>query len=259
MHAIIAAGGKLNTEDPLFIEVGLANKALIPLAGKPMVQWVVEALLGSKHIEGVVIVGLQPSDLNLPDLPIQYAPETDNVVNNVLAGLELVKKQDPNYKWVLVSTADIPLIKPEMIDNFIETAQTLGAEAIYPLVTDKTMESRFPNSKRTFTKMKGGRYSGGNITLASHVAPLKINYDLLRGITGERKNFVAQARLIGIGFIIRFLLGLMTIEEAAQRASIPFNVIGKVIDWPNAEVAMDVDKQHQYHIIKQEIEAKHGL
>ena len=45
MEAIITAGGMSAPDDPLYAQTGVAKKALIPLAGRPMINWIVEALI----------------------------------------------------------------------------------------------------------------------------------------------------------------------------------------------------------------------
>jgi dTDP-glucose pyrophosphorylase len=51
MKAIVTAGGTLSPDDPLFALTGVEKKALIPLVGKPMIGYVLEALLGSGQVE----------------------------------------------------------------------------------------------------------------------------------------------------------------------------------------------------------------
>ena len=43
MDAIVLAGGK-STDDPLSALTGGELKSMLPIAGKPMVQWVLDAI-----------------------------------------------------------------------------------------------------------------------------------------------------------------------------------------------------------------------
>jgi len=58
MNAIILAGGIPTSEDPLYLAANGQNKALIDIAGKPMAQWVVDAVDGANSVDRIVIVGL---------------------------------------------------------------------------------------------------------------------------------------------------------------------------------------------------------
>ncbi|RME50720.1 MAG: hypothetical protein D6796_02410 [Caldilineae bacterium] len=255
MQAIITAGGTLKADDPLFAETGIALKALLPIGGKPMIRWVADALIGSKYVERLVIVGLKPGDFDDSGLPVDYVASRGNIVDNVLAGWEQVERTEPDATKVLLCSSDIPLITPQIVDEFVETCLADDADVHYTIVEKQTMEARFPHSNRTFTRMKGGSYAGGDILLVDRKA-VKANLELIRGLTGQRKNFLAQARMIGFVFIFRFLFRLMDVKEAEWRAGKALNLNGRVLDYPRAEVAMDVDKLHQYHLVKRELEAQ---
>ena len=60
MDAIITAGGIPEPEDPLYEYTQGISKALLNIAGKPMVQWVLDAVGNSEKIDRIVIVGLEP-------------------------------------------------------------------------------------------------------------------------------------------------------------------------------------------------------
>ncbi|OQY47479.1 MAG: hypothetical protein B6242_04990 [Anaerolineaceae bacterium 4572_78] len=115
------------------------------------------------------------------------------------------------------------------------------------------MESRFPESKRTFTRMRDGAFSGGDLFFIGRRST-KTNLELIRGLTTRRKNFLSQARLLGFVFIFRFLLGLMDITEGAKRVNEALGINGRVINYPRAEIGMDVDKLSQYLLVKSELE-----
>ncbi len=149
----------------------------------------------------------------------------------------------------MLVSSDIPLITPEIVRDFVEACGSQEADIFYAVVSEKTMEARFPKSKRTFVPFKGGRYAGGDILLVD-VAAAAGNTDLVRSLTDSRKNFLKQARLIGFGFILRFLLRMMTVQEAGKQAAQRGNLKGQVIDTEFAELAMDVDKLHQYEMIQ---------
>jgi len=255
MQAIITAGGTFNADDPLFIETGIAKKALLPMGGKTMIRWVAEALIGSKHIDGLVVVGLQPDEFEADDIPVAYVENQGNIVDNVLAGMRQVEQIDPDFKKVVLCSSDIPLITPKIVDGFVETCLADDGDLHYTVVEEKVMEARFPHSNRTFTRLKGGRYAGGDILMLDR-APVNANVELIRGLTGQRKHFLAQARMLGFTFIFRFLFGLMDLPEATVRASKILNLDGQVLDYPHAEVGMDVDKLNQYVLVKNDLEAR---
>ena len=62
MDCIISAGGVPQSDDLLYELTQGRPKALLDLAGKPMVQWVVDALAASPNIDRIVLVGLSEAD-----------------------------------------------------------------------------------------------------------------------------------------------------------------------------------------------------
>lgn len=253
MEAIVTAGGISTPDDPLYTLTGIEKKALIPLAGRPMVNWVIEALIGSGLIDCIVIVGLKAEELNFSHPALHFVEAKDSLLDNVLAGVEKIREINPAAKKILLSSSDIPLITPEIVRGFVAECGSQEADVYYAIVEEKTMEARFPGSKRTFVPFKGGRYSGGDIFLID-MAAAKGNVELFRSLTGSRKNYLAQAQMLGLSFIIRFLLRLMTVDEAAEHARRRMNLNARVVVTRFAELGMDLDKPHQYDIIKAELE-----
>lgn len=255
MDAIVIAGGINLPDDPLYELTGIEKKALIPLVGRPMVAWVVDALAGSGLVEHIAIVGLEPDEVDFGNAPVYFTPSVNDLIGNVLAGLEQLRKINPLVRKVLLCSSDVPLITAEIVRGFVEECGLQEAEAYYAVVEEKIMEARFPGSKRTFVPFKGGRYSGGDIFLFD-VAATRANAKLFRSLTSSRKDYWKQARMIGLGFIIRFLLRMMTIHEAAERSKKVINLDARVVDTRYAEIGMDLDKPHQYEIIKAALEER---
>ncbi len=90
------------------------------------------------------------------------------------------------------------------------------------------------------------------------MAAASANEELVRDLTGSRKNYWNQARMLGLGFIIRFLLRTMTVHEAAERARKRLKVNAQVVDTEYPEVGMDLDKPHHYELIKDILEEREG-
>jgi GTP:adenosylcobinamide-phosphate guanylyltransferase len=256
MDAIITAGGTITPEDPLYQIANVEKKALIPLVGKPMICWVLDALRSSALIDHIIIVGLQPDELDYQDQKLSFVDSAGGLIENIFAGIAKLRQVNPLVKKFLLLSSDIPLITAETVHGFVEECGDQTADIYYAVVEEKTMEARFPQSKRTYIPFKGGRYTGGDIFLFDMRAANDNNIELGRALTGSRKNALNQARMIGLGFIIRFLLRMMTVHEAARRASAKVNLNGRAVDTRFAELGMDLDKPHQYQIIKASLEER---
>ena len=84
MDAMITAGGTLKPDDPLFQQFGIEKKALLPMVGRPMISWVLEALRNSGGVDHIAIVGLDPDELDYQDDRLHFTPSTGNLVDNVV-------------------------------------------------------------------------------------------------------------------------------------------------------------------------------
>ena len=60
MDAVVTAGGIPLPGEPLYEFTAGKPKAMLDFAGKPMIQWVLDALSNSEHVGRVVVVGLPP-------------------------------------------------------------------------------------------------------------------------------------------------------------------------------------------------------
>jgi GTP:adenosylcobinamide-phosphate guanylyltransferase len=250
MDAIVTAGGLITPDDPLYGLAPVEKKALIPLAGKVMVSWVIDALLNSTEIDNIIIVGLKRHELDYHEPRLHFVDSAGDLVDNIFIGVNKLQVIQPSVKKFLLVSSDIPLITPEIVRGFIEECGNQEAHLYYAVVEEKTMEARFPHSKRTYIPFKGGRYTGGDVFLFDIAATNPENFGLAKSLTSSRKNYLTQARLIGFDFIFRFLLRSMTVHEAARRASAKVNLDGRAVDTRYAELGMDLDKPHQYEMIK---------
>jgi GTP:adenosylcobinamide-phosphate guanylyltransferase len=255
MDSIVTAGGRSKPEDPLFEKTGIEKKALIPLAGRPMIAWVVDAVWKSGSIENIAIVGLEPGEVDFGDAPVYYMEAVGDMVSNVLAGLDRLREVNPSVQKVLLASSDVPLVTPEIIQGFVEECGSQEADGYYAVIEEKTMEARFPDSKRMFVPFKGGRYAGGDVLLVD-VAAVKANQQFVRDLTSSRKDYWGQARMLGLGFILRFVFRMMTVHEAASEAAQKANLNAKVVDTKFAELGMDLDKLSHYDLITSILEKR---
>ena len=90
MDAIVIAGGIPEPEEPLYEYTQGQPKALLDIAGKPMVQWVLDALGGAKTIDQIVLIGLSEEDGLESPKPITYVPNQGGMLQNVRAGIEKI-------------------------------------------------------------------------------------------------------------------------------------------------------------------------
>lgn len=252
MDALVTAGGIPLPEEPLFPYSNGGSKAMIDVAGKPMVQWVLDALSESQEVKRVVIVGLPAKSGVTCAKPLKFIPNQGKMLDNIRAGVAKVVEINPKGEHVLAVSSDIPAISGKMVDWVVKTAMETDDDIYYNVIPREVMEKRFPGSKRTYTHLKGRDVCGGdmNVTRASMVTQ---ETGLWEKIINARKSPLKQAALIGYGSLFLLLIRQMTVEEAVRRVAKRLGVTGRAIICPYAEVGMDVDKPHQLELMRKDL------
>jgi GTP:adenosylcobinamide-phosphate guanylyltransferase len=255
MDAIVIAGGIPLPEDPLYSYTQGNSKALLDIAGKPMVQWVLDALSSAKSIENVIVIGLSAKSGVTCQKPMHFLSNQGRMLANIVAGIEKSQQLNPQNEYVMVVSSDVPAIKAEMIDWLSETCQQTHDDLYYGVVPREVMEARYPNSKRTFTRLKGIEVCGADVNV-THVNMAKDEYlDTWQQLIGNRKNPLLQARVIGLDTLFQMLFRQLTIDDIIKRVMARIGVRGRAIIWQHAEAGMDVDKPHQLEIMRADLAA----
>lgn len=249
MDAIIVAGGRAAPEDPLYAATGVTNKALLPIDGRPMIQYVAEALAGSAQVTRFVVVGLPPEACPEMGLPTVFAPAHKSLFDNVVSGFKKLLQINPDARLTILSTADIPLLTTEMVDWLIDTCTQTDHDAYYTVVERSVMERRFPGAGRTYVPLRGGAYCGADIFMA-RTDLVHTNQALFDKLMAARKSFWKQVQLLGPGLLLRFAARRLTLADAERMVSRVLNLRGRVILTPYAEMGMDVDKPHQLELVR---------
>jgi GTP:adenosylcobinamide-phosphate guanylyltransferase len=249
---MVTAGGIPKPDDPLYEFTQGKSKALLDVAGKAMAQWVLDALGASKSVGNVVVVGVDESSGLTCNKPIHFIPNQGGMLNNIIGAARKIAEINPDAEKVLIASSDIPSITPEMVEWVIEQFQS-GDDMVFNVVERSAMEARYPNSQRTFTKLKGIEVCGGDMNIVT-METILAEDSIWPQIAAARKNPLKQASLIGFDTLLVVLLRLADLEGAAKRASKNLGISARAIVSPYPEMAMDVDKVHHLETIRHEME-----
>ena len=211
MNIIIPAGGIPKPNHPLYKYTQGKSKALIDIAGKPMVQWVLDAVSEAKELERVAVVGLEGSVALSCDKPLTLLPNQDSMIGNIREGVKHILEKNPNTEYIMTVASDIPLVTGEMFDWFIAQTQTSRHELYMNMVTRQVLEARFPGVKRRVNRVRNLELRG-----AGDVSILQPKVIMKKNSAAER---LEQARghplrqLSFIGFDTLFLLALRRLDQ----------------------------------------------
>src|SRR3989304_2041246 len=103
-------------------------KALLDVAGKPMAQWVLDALTGAPSVEGVILIGVGPESGLTTSKPVAYLADQGGAVPNALAGVRQALKLDARTTHVLLTSCDVPAVTAEMIEWRVGVGKKAAAD-----------------------------------------------------------------------------------------------------------------------------------
>jgi len=246
VSAVVLAGrandGKLKDASPEPWE------GLIEIGGKPMVAWVLEALLGSKQVGHVVMVAPRDPFAVFERDRVSVIDPPGEVIDNALAGFRAC----PPGEFVLASTSDIPFVNPGVVDRFLQQCSEREGDFYYPVASKESTEKRFPGVKRTYVTIREGTFTGGNMFLVR-----RSKADTIASKTGKwveyRKNPVKQAALLGWTFVMRLMLASLSIPELEKTISKYLGCQGRAVISHDPEIGTDVDKPSDLELARREI------
>jgi GTP:adenosylcobinamide-phosphate guanylyltransferase len=249
IDAVVIAGGVPRPGDPLYPLTQGRAKALLSIAGKPMLQWVLDALDGSPLVRRIAVVGLPADTAGLSaHKELSFLPNAGSMIGNAEAGVKHLLAVDPAIGRALIVSSDIPCLSAEMVAWMINTCQSTEHEIYYGLVAQADMERRFPGSRRSYFTLREGRFCGADLIVVS-TALIGHYHPAWHEIVGARKNILRQASIVGFDTLLLMLLRQMSIPEAERRAQTRLGVKGRILLNPYAEAGMDVDKPRQYELV----------
>jgi GTP:adenosylcobinamide-phosphate guanylyltransferase len=250
---VLVLAGDRGPGDPVSQAAGVAHKCLAPVAGTPMLERVVTALLASE-VAGTIAVSLNDSAV-LAEIPaLVTAVASGRVIplrsaaspsQSVLKAVEELGMPFP----LLITTADHALLTPAMVEHFCKASLASGATVTAGLTASATLLARYPESKRTYLKFRDERYSGSNLFALLSPAALALPRLWLR-VEQQRKRPWRVAAVFGPLLLLGYLLRLFTLDQAMRRISARLGVTVAAVKMPMAEEAIDVDKPADLELVE---------
>jgi hypothetical protein len=245
VRAVVLAGGR--NQGALKAVSPVAWEALIPIHGRPMVDYVIQALAGHPRIRHVRVVG--PEAVARPG--VEYIPPAPDLWDNIERGLADLADEEP----VLIATADIPLLTTPIVDRFLNdvSAEAAAREVVYPVIPRPVAERRFPGVRRTYFRLKEGAFTGGNLFLVRPGA-IRRARAYAQQLLAHRKKPWRLASDIGLGLLLRFLTRRLSLRDAERTAGRLLKIDGAAIICPDPEVGVDVDKPSDLALVTRLLE-----
>ena len=249
--AIVLAGSREGV-DPVAQAAGVPCKAVVEVAGTPMLLRVLDALSRAASVDSVLVAGLPEEALRDPVirsgltrhraalLPGGSTPSA--TVARVLPGV-------PEGRPVLVTTADHALLEPGVVDAFAAGARKSGADVAIGLARAAAVFEVAPDTQRTVTRWSDGGYCGTNLfALLTPRARQAVGF--WGQMEGRRKHPLQMVRTLGARTLFRYLARRLSLGDAMARLSDLSGARIAPVLLPFGIAAIDVDKPADLELVR---------
>jgi GTP:adenosylcobinamide-phosphate guanylyltransferase len=249
IDCIVLAGGDKKSEADL--GEGISHKALLKIGEKEMVCYVLETFRQVKGIGRIVLIGSLPGELPLlkEEFAVEIIPEGKSMWDNILAAGRYLNSD----RLVLFSSADIPLVTPEAVEDFLEKCRPWELDFYYPIISKENCENRFPEVKRTYLTLQEGTFTGGNIFLVNP-AVIESSIVVIKEFLKARKKPVKMLSYLGMGFLVRYMTKKLTLPQLEKRFSQLLKLRAKAVESNYPEIGFDVDKPTDLELVRNIVE-----
>ena len=257
VDALILAGGQLGEGEPLGAAAMGRPKALMPVAGRPMVDWVIHALDRSCQVRHIVLAGLPEHQIPLEHARLHCIPDAGSMLANIEAGRRALRRVSEAPGRALLCMGDIPLLTPDGVRRYLNACGPQDRDFYYTVVKEGVLEQQFPGSSRTYIELADGRFAGGDLFL-THV---DFNYDraLIQSLIDGRKNVVKVAWRLGARFWIKAMKRRLSTHDVAERLGTIMGLQAQVIHSDDGALAMDVDRLENLRRVEAELFKREGM
>lgn len=240
---LILAGSRDGAQDPLARLGRVAHKALLPLAGKPMIEHVLATLARTPGL-GTRYVSIEtPDALALLAQDFSCLPTASGPSGSVALALERLGTP------LLVTTADHPLLNSDWIVDFMARANEAGCDLAVGVALRGTIERDVPPTRRTYIPLRDMEFSGCNLFLL-RTDKARAVITLWQTLERDRKHPLRMARTLGIGILLRALCKRLTSKALIDRIEALTGAKVALLTIEDGRAAVDVDKPQDLALVE---------
>lgn len=243
LTAVVLAGDRTK-EDALLNHSNVGCKALIEIDGVPMVRRVLTALQQAAVVSRIVLAGPEADEVAM-DPPLGEMVASNEIGWHPPEGspgasaFHTMQSLDPSAP-VLLTTADHPLLSREIVDAFGRQSLTDDTDVTIGLAPHALIKEAYPTIKKTVLRFSDGEFCGCN--LYAFLTPEgRQAANFWRRIEQQRKKPLAVIGLLGWSAVLRYRLGMLSLDEALAKLGKRLGLRVRGVILPYADAAIDVD------------------
>jgi len=239
VNAVVTAGGRI--DGPYARAAGTTVKALVRVRGRTLLERAIAAVRGA-GIGRIAVVGNDDVASACRDAVDRIVPDRGDGAANVLAALHAFA-DDPGTP-VLLMVSDLPFVEPTHIRAFL--SRVPPATLALALARYEEFQERFPGLPDPGIRCREGRVvNGGALVIPPGAAAVIVPF--AARFFEARKSLLRMARLAGIGTLLRFVTGTLSLPALERRASGVLGIPARAIVGMAPELAFDLDDLQRFH------------
>ncbi|MDT9597937.1 NTP transferase domain-containing protein [Sphingosinicella rhizophila] len=255
--AVILAAQRGGRIDPLAAEAGVTHKCLVPILGRPLIEYVLDALIAVPGLERIRVC-IEPGAVEAVKrvagasgergIPVDYVPSAETITESAYASAEGVEGP------IVLTTADNVNLTPGAVLQMLQEIEH-GADAVVALASKSSVLASHPEAQRRFYEFSDDAYSNCNLYALAGRQALAMAETFREGgqFAKSPKRMIRAFGLINI-LLLRFRL--ISLSGAMKRLSRRFGGRVRAAVLADGRHAVDVDNERTYRIAKLILERK---
>lgn len=239
--AIILAGRRPGSVDPLAAEAGVWNKSLVPILGAPLIRHVADALSGASAVRVVAErEAWDPLRATLGPLGgrLDFVDAEGNLADSVYAAAKGVLGP------MLITTSDNVLLTPGAVAEVMDVVAR-GADVAVAMARQESVLAAHPEGQRRFYRFADGAYSNCNLYALSGPWATSVAEGFRSGGQFAKKP-LRMILSLGVVNLALMMMGRLTLAGALRRVARRFSLRVEPVILADGAHAIDVDNPRTY-------------
>ena len=263
INVAVLAGGVSTVS--LFEGYTPGYKSIIPVKGRPMIQFVLDAIGEVSQVERICIVGPEKIRGAIDNSSrYEYTPGGNSVGESIFNGVRYFS----DSPLVLLLPGDLPLINPLSVIDFLKKCggieTSYDAAILWSMVPEESFTGPFVKITKGYNRFRDVAVCHGNLLLMtpSILKNQKI-VSRINAVYDVRKSSLKAAVAVGLFVGAIYAVGVhflraMTLKQTAGILSrhLAVEMIPVLLEHP--EIAVDIDTPDDYLFVQEHISWQRG-
>jgi len=232
------------------------SKSLLPMLGRRVLDWELDALCESPSVGEIYLIGLSADEFPCPH-KLSFIPisTTTTILEKIVLGSDVIQKDYPELDHLIISTGDVPGMTAESVELFLDDLkENQDVDVLLAGVPEEITLEFFPEHGRVVGRFKDHNIYPGEMMVLRH-SIIPVLQDEIDQLAIRRRKFNRRSDTSRLGpvmrylakrprlwmMILRYFSGNISVAELERTISQVFNLKFKTVIIPDPGFGMDLD------------------